>query len=230
MSYTIKKYYKLSNIESFKNKYQQLINLQNKSNNNLKSNDNILQIIIDFNLNIMNDMNDNNNIKKYINSEFILDNLINKSEENNNENKKKSKIKLIHYANLPIRNIELYFDDIFNLLKKKNKKIDIPDKYKKYDIYYIYNLNINLTNISHSCINYIYLSIYSFYDLTNKFINLIFYDESNEYFPILYFTLLEYKDLYVILDNIKMYYFKFNKYNTKRLTLINTSIDNIEYE
>lgn len=74
MSYTIKKYYKLSNIESFKNKYQQLINLENNINNNNKD----ILLIVDFNLNINNNMKDNKNIEKFVKNDFIINNSIEK--------------------------------------------------------------------------------------------------------------------------------------------------------
>lgn len=237
MSYTIKKYYKLSNIESFKNKYQQLINLENNINNNNKD----ILLIVDFNLNINNNMKDNKNIEKFVKNDFIInnsiekknlndDNIKEKEKENNYEKYKKNvNINILRFAGLPVKNIEIYFDEIFNILNKEIKKIDIPIKnINKYTIYNIYNIHINLTYIGHSCINYIYLTMMSLINIPNTYINLIFYDESNEYFPVLYFPLLEYRNINVIFDNLKMYYFKMKDMNIKKLTLINTTIDNME--
>lgn len=226
MSYTIKKYYKLRNIESLKNKYQQLINLDNNINNNNKD----LLLIVDFNLNINNNIKDNKNIEKFVKNEFIINNSIEKKNLNNYEKYKKNvNINILRFAGLPVKNIEIYFDEIFNILNKEIKKIDIPIKnINKYTIYNVYNIYINLTHIGHSCINYIYLTMLTINNIPNTYINLIFYDESNEYFPILYFPLLEYRNINVIFDNLKMYYFKMKDMNINKLTLINTTIDNME--
>ena len=269
MSYTINKYYQLSNIESFKNKFKQLIDLDNNKINNLNNkNYNVIQLIIDFNLNIMNDYKDNENINKFINADFINSNFIlnnknndefniiendikqhkhkkhnkeNNEEEDKDKNKDKEKekdkniynpqhINIYRFASLPTKNIEIYFDKIFKLLNKEINKIELPTKYKKFDVYQVFNININLSHIGHNCINYIYFLIFSYYDLTNKFINLIFYDESNEYFPTLYFPFLQYKDLYIELKNIKMYYFNLKDIIIKQITLNNSSIDYLKYK